>query len=134
MCLIVKIMTIILTVGFVIIMLIFITRTIRNDMTTIALYKIIGFKNREVSKIFFLQYALLSVVSFLGMLLLSIILKNVAVSFLDKGAVSRIFTIRLDFYFSFIFLVGLLIALKIILDIYLRFLSKRGKVLKELEE
>lgn len=134
MCLIVKIMTIILTVGFVIIMLIFITRTIRNDMATIALYKIIGFKNREVSKIFFLQYALLSVVSFLGMLLLSIILKNVAVSFLDKGAVSRIFTIRLDFCFSFIFLVGLLIALKIILDIYLRFLSKRGKVLKELEE
>ena len=134
MCLIIKIMTIILTVGFVIIMLIFITRTIRNDMATIALYKIIGFKNREVSKIFFLQYALLSVVSFLGMLLLSIILKNVAVSFLDKGAVSRIFTIRLDFYFSFIFLVGLLIALKVILDIYLRFLSKRGKVLKELEE
>lgn len=134
MCLIVKIMTIILTGSFVIIMLIFITRTIRNDMTTIALYKIIGFKNREVSKIFFLQYALLSVVSFLGMLLLSIILKNVAVTFLDKGAVSRIFTIRLDFYFSFIFLVGLLIALKVILDIYLRFLSKRGKVLKELEE
>ena len=134
MCLIVKIMTIILTVGFVIIMLIFITRTIRNDMTTIALYKIIGFKNKEVSKIFFFQYTILSVISFLGMLLLSIILKTVAVLILDKGAVSRIFTIRLDFCFSFIFLVGLLIALKVILDIYLSFLSKRGKVLKELEE
>ena len=39
MCLIVKIMTIILTAGFVIIMLIFITRTIRNDMTTILYIK-----------------------------------------------------------------------------------------------
>ena len=133
MCLIVKIMTIILTVSFVLIMLIFITRTIRKDMVTIALYKIIGFKNKEVSKIFFYQYTILSVVSFISMLLLSIVLKTIAISVLEKGAVSRIFTIKLDFRFSFIFLVGLLISLKIMLDIYMQFLSKRGKVLRELE-
>lgn len=134
MCLIVKIVTIILTVGFCLIMLLFITKTIRKDMPTIALYKIIGYKNNIVRKIFFYQYAILGCTSYIMVLFLSLILKNIVSFVLKKGAITRIFTIKLNFYFSLLFLMGTFLLLYLILTIYLKTLNKKGQILKELEE
>ena len=134
MCLIVKIITIILTVGFCLIMLLFITKTVRKDMPTIALYKIIGYKNNIVRKIFFYQYAILGCTSYIMVLFLSLILKNIVSIVLKKGAITRIFTIKLNFYFSLLFLMGTFLLLYLILTIYLKTLNKKGQILKELEE
>lgn len=134
MCLIVKIITIILTVGFCIIMLLFITKTVRKDMATISLYKIIGYKNNIVHKIFFYQYAILGCIGYIMVLFLSLIAKNIVSFVLKKGAITRIFTIKLNFCFSFLFLVGTFLFLYLILVIHLKALNKNGQILKELEE
>ena len=67
-------------------------------------------------------------------LFLSLILKNIVSFVLKKGAITRIFTIKLNFYFSLLFLMGTFLLLYLILTIYLKTLNKKGQILKELEE
>ena len=114
-----KYVTGIITIISLFIVYLFIKNIINENKNNIKLYRLIGYNNKSIKKIFIIEYLFLTFIVFILHLGLMLILKNIAIKILNNYPDLFVLKISLDYIGSLIFL--LFISVYIILIFNLKF-------------
>ena len=114
-----KYVTGIITIISLFIVYLFIKNIINENKSNIKLYRLIGYNNKNIKKIFIIEYLFLTFIVFILHLGLMIVLKSIAIQILNNYPDLFVLKIRLDFSGSLIFL--LFISVYIVLIFNLKF-------------
>ena len=127
---IVKYVIITIILSTILISYLFIKNNLKENENSIRLYKLIGYKNNDVRKIFTLQFELLSLFAFVINIVAVFLLKFIVIALMKSNPELSILKIYLSYKEAFYFLLFLMILIEIILLIYFVISSKLKRKLK----
>ena len=112
-----KYVTSIITIISLFIVYLFIKNIINENKSNIKLYRLIGYDNKNIKKIFIIEYLFLTFIVFILHLGLMIVLKSIAIQILNNYPDLFVLKIRLDYSGSLIFLLFISVYIMLIFNL-----------------
>lgn len=131
-CYFIKILSIVLAFIAVILVYFFIKNTLKENKKNIALYKIIGYKDKIIEKIFTLQYIITVLISCFLSIILIFILKYIAELIISKYPLYKILIIKISFIEGLLYFIIVIISVIVLVKLFLK-QEKDKPVLKMIE-